>query len=67
MGALRLKAQVHEALALDPAEGPWEDSIPGSRAETGMAGIGISPSNPRVGEIKLSKSYIQPKYENLRK
>jgi hypothetical protein len=32
-----------------------------------MAGIGISPLNPRIGEVKLSKSCIQAKYEILRK
>jgi hypothetical protein len=67
MGAFRLLARVREGPALDPIEGPWEDSTPGSRAETGMAGIRISLSNPGMDEVKLSKSCIQVKYENRRK
>jgi hypothetical protein len=58
MGAFRLLARVREALSLDPVEGPWDDYTPGSRVETGMVGIRISPSNPGMGEEKLSKSYI---------
>jgi hypothetical protein len=67
MGAFHLLARVREAPAPDLVEGPWEDLTPGSQAETGMAGIGISPLNPRIGEVKLSKSCIQAKYEILRK
>jgi hypothetical protein len=46
-------------LALDPVEGSSEDSAPGSQAEIEMAGIGMSPSNPKIGEMKLSYSCIQ--------
>jgi hypothetical protein len=67
MGAFRLLAWVREAPALDLVEGPYEDSMPVSQVKTGMAGIGISCSNPGMGEVKLSKSCIQAKYENLRK
>jgi hypothetical protein len=45
-------------LALDLEGGSSEDLLPGSRAEFGMAGIGTSPSNAGMGEIKLSKSCI---------
>jgi hypothetical protein len=65
MGAFRLLAQLREALAPDSVEGPWENPTLGSQAETGMAGIRMSPSNPRIGEIKLSKSCIQVKCEIL--
>jgi hypothetical protein len=65
MGAFRLLARVREALGPDSVEGPWEVSTSGSRSETGMAGIGISPSKHGIGEIKLSRSYIQMKYEIL--
>jgi hypothetical protein len=53
--------------APDPVEGSWEDSTPGSHVEIGIVGIGVSPSNPRMGEIKLSKSCIQPECEILKK
>jgi hypothetical protein len=53
--------------APDLVEGHWEFLTPGARAKTGMAGIRISLSNPRMGEVKLSKSCIQAKHENLRK
>jgi hypothetical protein len=46
-------------LALDPAEGSSEDLAPGSRANIGMAGIGMSPSNLGIGEIMMSRSCIQ--------
>jgi hypothetical protein len=59
IGAFCLQAQVLEALTLDPVEGPSEDSVPGSQAEIGMAGIGMSSSNLGIGEIKLSKSCLQ--------
>jgi hypothetical protein len=63
-----LLARVREALTPDPEEGSWEDSAPGLRAEIGMTRIGISPSNPGMGEIKLSKSCVQqPKCEILKK
>jgi hypothetical protein len=54
IGAFRLQARVLEALALDPVEGSSEDSTPGSQADIGMA-----PSNPGMGEMRLSKSCIQ--------
>jgi hypothetical protein len=57
--AFCLLARVCEALAPDPVEGPWEDSTLGLQAEIGVAWIGISPSNPGMGEVKLSKSCIQ--------
>jgi hypothetical protein len=59
IGIFRLQARVHEALVLHLVEGSLVDSVPGSRAEIGMAEIGMSPSNPGMGEIKLSKSCIQ--------
>jgi hypothetical protein len=34
-------------------------SLPGGQAETGIVRIGMSPSKPRMGEIKLSKVCIQ--------
>jgi hypothetical protein len=34
-------------------------SPPGEQAETGIAGIGMSPSKPGIGEMKLSKSCIR--------
>jgi hypothetical protein len=54
-----LQARVLEALALDPTEGSLEDSALGSRAKIRVAGIWTSPTNPGMGEIKLSKSCIQ--------
>jgi hypothetical protein len=51
-GAFRLLAQ-------DLVERSWEDSALGSRADIGMAGIRMSPSNPGMDKIKLSMSYIQ--------
>jgi hypothetical protein len=51
IGTFRLQARVLEALALNPTEG--------SRADIGMAGIGMLLSNPGMGKIKLSKSCIQ--------
>jgi hypothetical protein len=59
IGAFRVLARILEALALDLVEGFLEDSAPGSRAEIGMAGIGMSPSNLGIGKLKLSKSCIQ--------
>jgi hypothetical protein len=34
-------------------------SPPGQQAEMGIAGIGMSPSKPGMGEMKLSKSCIR--------
>jgi hypothetical protein len=45
------------ALAL--VEGSLSASPPGGWAESGIAGIEMSPSKPRMGEKKLSKAYIQ--------
>jgi hypothetical protein len=59
IGTFRLQARVLEPLALDPVEGSSEDSVPGSWADIGMVGIGMSISNAGMGEMKLSKSYIQ--------
>jgi hypothetical protein len=59
LGAFLLHARVLEALALDPTQGFSEGSAAGSLADIGMAGIEMSPSNPGMGEIKLSKSCIQ--------
>jgi hypothetical protein len=59
IGVFRLQARVLEALAMDSAEGSLEDSALGSRADIGMAGIEMSPSNPGIGEVMLSKSCIQ--------
>jgi hypothetical protein len=57
--AFRLLARVFEALALAPSKGSLTDSSLGGRAKTGMVRIGTSPSKPGMGEIKLSKAYIQ--------
>jgi hypothetical protein len=59
MGTFLLSPRVLEALTLDPMEGSLEDSAFGSRVEIGMVEIRISPSNPRIGEMKLSKSCVQ--------
>jgi hypothetical protein len=40
-------------------EGLISASPLGGFAETGMAGIRISPSKPRMGEMKVSMAYIQ--------
>jgi hypothetical protein len=56
--AFHLPARVLEALALALTDGSLVDSPPGHRAKIGIAGIGMSPSNPGMGEIKLSKAYI---------
>jgi hypothetical protein len=45
--------------ALDLAEGPSMASPPREWAELGIAGIGMSPTKPEMGEMKLSKSYIR--------
>jgi hypothetical protein len=41
------------------AEGSIEDSTPGLWSDIELAGIRMSPSNPGMGEMKLSKSCIQ--------
>jgi hypothetical protein len=59
IGTFHLQARVLEVLALDPVEVSSEDSVSGSQADIGMVGIGMSSSNPGMGEIKLSMSCIQ--------
>jgi hypothetical protein len=56
MGAFCLLARVLEAPALDSTEESSENSTPRSRADNRMAGIGMSPSNPWMGEMKLYRS-----------
>jgi hypothetical protein len=56
--AFRLPARVLRALALTPAEESLVDSSPGGWAKIGMAGFGMSPSKPGMGEMKLSKACI---------
>jgi hypothetical protein len=58
-GVFFLQAGVLGVAALDLAGGSSEDSVLGSRVETGMAGIRTSSSNLGISEIKLSKSCIQ--------
>jgi hypothetical protein len=48
-------------LTLAPAEGSLVGSSPGGLVETRMTRIEMSPSKPGMGEIKLSKAYIQTK------
>jgi hypothetical protein len=59
VAALCLPARVLE----DPAPGLTDessaDSLLGAWAKIGMVGIGISPSNPGIGEMKLSKVCIR--------
>jgi hypothetical protein len=57
--ALRFPARVFDAPALVLADGSLADSLLGDRVETGIAGIGTSPSNPGMTEIKLSKTCIE--------
>jgi hypothetical protein len=59
---------VFYAPALAPIDGSLADSTLGDRVETGIVGIGMSPSNLGMGEIRLSKACIQIYQElNLRK
>jgi hypothetical protein len=57
--AFYLPAQVFRALAPALADGSLVDSLPGGRAKTGIAEIGISPSKPGTGEMRLSNGCIQ--------
>jgi hypothetical protein len=57
--AFRLLARVFDAPALAPTDGSLTDSPLGDQVETVIARKGMSPSNPRMGEIKLSKACIQ--------
>jgi hypothetical protein len=59
--AFRLPARVLEALAPAPADGWLGVLSPGGWVETGMARIGTWPSKPGIGEMKLSRAYIQTK------
>jgi hypothetical protein len=59
MGFFRLLARVLEAPTLYLVEGSLEDSTARSRADIGMVGIDMSPSNLGIGDMKLSKSCIQ--------
>jgi hypothetical protein len=45
----RLPTRILEALTLAPAGGSLADSPLGDWAKTGMAGIGMSPSNLGIG------------------
>jgi hypothetical protein len=56
--ALRFPARVFDAPALALADGSHTDSLLGDRVETGTTGIRMTPSNSRMGEIKLSKACI---------
>jgi hypothetical protein len=68
MGAFSLLARVLEAPALDSTEESSENSTPRSRADNRMAGIGMSPSNPWMGEMKLYRSEFKKlEYEILKK
>jgi hypothetical protein len=57
--ALRFPARFFNTPTLAPADGSVADSPLGYRAKTGIAGKGMSPSNPWMEEIKLSKACIQ--------
>jgi hypothetical protein len=59
--AFFLPTRVFKELALALVEGSLVGSSPGGRAKTGMARIRMSPSKPRMREIKLSKPSIQTK------
>jgi hypothetical protein len=57
--ALCFSARIFDTPALAPADGSLADSQLGDRAETGFAGIGMSPSNLGMWEMKLSRACIQ--------
>jgi hypothetical protein len=59
--AFCLPTWVFKELALAPTTGSLVGSSPGGRAKIGMAGIGMSPLKPGMGEIKLFKACIQTK------
>jgi hypothetical protein len=66
--ALRFPTQVFDAPTLATANGSLAVSPPGDRAETGIVGKEMYHSNPRMGEIMLSKACIQTiKYKILRR
>jgi hypothetical protein len=51
--------RVLDALALALDYGSLLDSPLGDRAETRITGIGMSPSTPGMGEMKLSRACIR--------
>jgi hypothetical protein len=57
--AFCLAAQLLNVPALASVEGSLSASPPGGRAETRIAGIRMSPSKLGMGEMKLSKAWIQ--------
>jgi hypothetical protein len=59
--ALCLPVWVFEALAPAPADRSLADSPPEDWFETRKARIWRSSLNPEIGEMKLSKVYIQTK------
>jgi hypothetical protein len=59
--AFHLPTRVFEPLALVLIEGSLMGSSLGDQAETRAAGVRMSLSKPGMGEIKLSKAYIQTK------
>jgi hypothetical protein len=66
--ALRFPDWVFHAPALYPPDKSFADSLLGDQVEAGIARIGMSPSNPGKGEVRLSKACIQIYQElNLRK
>jgi hypothetical protein len=57
--AFRLPARVLGMLALALVEGSLSASPPRGWAGTGTVGIGMSPSKPGMGQMKLSKARVQ--------
>jgi hypothetical protein len=57
--AFHFPTRVIDAPALARADGSLANSPLGDQAETGIARIRMSPSNPGMREIKLSRAYIQ--------
>jgi hypothetical protein len=57
--AFRLLARVFDAPTLDPAEWSSMALPPREWVKTRIAKIGMSPSKPGMGEMKLSKSFIR--------
>jgi hypothetical protein len=54
-----LPTRVFNALALDPVEGSLMALPLGGLAEMGIVRIRMSSSYPGIGEMKLSKAYIE--------
>jgi hypothetical protein len=66
--AFHLHARVFDGPALAPADGSLADLPHGDWAKTGIVGKGMCPSNPGMGEVKLSKACIQTyKYKITRR